>query len=165
MLLRKSSTATGRYHGSSRRSAICPHNRRPSGIGVVLDNTQIGLVGMMVQTVEHVRRFAHRRRNDPRVKRPIIAGHVGVEDRAGIDAIFGVDGTAALRAATGPEILAIRRRGCPVIPDRSHRVPVVRVDDRGAGRDVVVVADVPLCHVDEMKIAEASRRVGHTGET
>jgi len=41
---------------------------------------------------------------------------------------------------------------------------VVRVDDGGAGGDVVVVADVPLRHVDEVMVAEASRRVGHTGE-
>ncbi len=38
------------------------------------------------------------------------------------------------------------------------------VDDGGAGGDVVVVADVPLRHVDEMMIAEAARRIGHAGE-
>ena len=40
----------------------------------------------------------------------------------------------------------------------------MRVDDRGAGGDIVVVADVPLRHVDQMEIAEAARRVGHAGE-
>lgn len=39
--------------------------RCTGGVGVVLDDAQIGLVGMMVQAVEHVGRFAHRRRNDP----------------------------------------------------------------------------------------------------
>ena len=33
---------------------------------------------LMVQAVEHVRRFAHRRRNDPCVKRSIVAGHTHV---------------------------------------------------------------------------------------
>ena len=41
---------------------------------------------------------------------------------------------------------------------------MVRVDDGGTGGDVVVVADVPLRHVDEVMVAEASRRVGHSGE-
>ena len=41
---------------------------------------------------------------------------------------------------------------------------VVGVDDGGAGGDVVVVADVPLRHVDEMVVAEAARRIGHAGE-
>jgi hypothetical protein len=43
-------------------------------------------------------------------------------------------------------------------------MPVVRVDDGGAGGDIVVVADVPLRHVDEMMVAETPRRVGHAGE-
>jgi hypothetical protein len=41
---------------------------------------------------------------------------------------------------------------------------VVRVDDGSTGGDVIVIADVPLRHVDEVKIAEASRRIGHAGE-
>ena len=71
---------------------------------------------------------------------------------------------ARARATSGSEILAVRRRGRPVVPDRRHRMPVVRVDDGGAGGDVVVVADVPLRHVDEMMVAEAARRVGHASE-
>ena len=43
-------------------------------------------------------------------------------------------------------------------------MPVVGVDDGGAGGDVVVVADVPLRDVDQMVVAEAARRVGHAGE-
>ena len=47
----------------------------------------------------------------------------------------------------------------------NHRLmPVMRVDDRGAGGDMVLVADVPLRHVDQVEIAEAARRVGHAGE-
>lgn len=38
-------------------------------------------------------RFAHRRRNDPRVERSIVAGHMGVEHCAGVDPLFRVDGT------------------------------------------------------------------------
>jgi hypothetical protein len=45
--------------------------RRSGGVGVMLEDAQIGLVGMMVQAIEHVRRFTHRRRNDPRVGRPV----------------------------------------------------------------------------------------------
>ena len=43
-------------------------------------------------------------------------------------------------------------------------MPVVRVDDGGAGGDVVVVADVPLRHVDEVMVTETARCVGHAGE-
>ena len=81
---------------------------RAGGVGVVLDDAQIGLVSVMVQTIEHVGRFAHRCRNDPRVNRSIMAGHVRVENSAGVDAVFGVDGTAGSRAASCPEILPIR---------------------------------------------------------
>jgi hypothetical protein len=73
----------------------------------VLDDAQIGLVGVMVQAVEHVRRFAHRRRNDPRVERSVMAGHMRVEHRTGVDAVFGVDGPARARATSGPEILSV----------------------------------------------------------
>jgi hypothetical protein len=43
-------------------------------------------------------------------------------------------------------------------------MPLVCIDDGGAGGNVVVVADVPLRHVDEVVIAEAARRIGHAGE-
>ena len=76
--------------------------RRAGGVGVVLDDAQIGLVGMMVQAVEHVRRFAHRRRNDPRVERSVMAGHVRIEHRARVDAVFGVNGAARSGAAVTP---------------------------------------------------------------
>ena len=45
--------------------------RCPSGIGVVLGDAQIGLVGMVVQPVEDVGGLAHRCRDDPRVKWPV----------------------------------------------------------------------------------------------
>jgi hypothetical protein len=41
---------------------------------------------------------------------------------------------------------------------------MMRVDDGGAGGDIVLVADVPLRQVDQMKVAEAARRVGHAGK-
>jgi hypothetical protein len=41
---------------------------------------------------------------------------------------------------------------------------LVRVGDGGTGSDVIVVADVPLRHVDEVMVAKAARRVGHAGE-
>jgi hypothetical protein len=43
-------------------------------------------------------------------------------------------------------------------------MPVVRVDDGGAGGDVVVVTDVPLRHVDEVMVTKTARCVGHAGE-
>jgi hypothetical protein len=138
--------------------------RRSGGVSVMLEDAQIGLVGMMVQAIEHVRRFTHRHRNDPRVGRPVMTGHVRIEHRAGVDAVFGIDGTARARTASDPEILPVRRQACPAVPDRRHRMPVVRVDDGGAGDDVVVVADVPLRHVDEVMVAEPPRRVGHAGD-
>ena len=42
---------------------------------------------------------------------------------------------------------------------------VMGVDDGGARGDVIVVADVPLRHVDETMIAEAARGIGHARET
>ncbi len=39
-----------------------------------------------------------------------------------------------------------------------------RVDNSGAGGDVVVVVDVPLRHVDEVMVAKAARPIGHEGE-
>ena len=41
---------------------------------------------------------------------------------------------------------------------------VGRVDNSGAGGDVVVVAVVPLRHVDEVMVAKAARLIGHAGE-
>jgi hypothetical protein len=110
--------------------------RRTGGVCVVLDDAQIGLVGVMVQTVEHVRRFAHRRRNDPRVEWSVMAGHMRVEHRAGIDAVFGIDGPARTRATSGPEILSVRRRGYVPSSPVAASDACGRVDDGGAGGDV-----------------------------
>lgn len=40
----------------------------------------------------------------------------------------------------------------------------MRVDDGGSGRDIILVADMPLRHVDQMEMAEAARCVDHAGE-
>ena len=122
---------------------------RAGGIGVVLGDAQVGLVRVMVQPVENVGRLAHRRRDHPGVERSVLAGHVSIEDHAGVDAVLGVDGAAGSGATAGAEILAVRGRGRTVVPDRGHRMSVMGVDDGGAGGDVVVVADVPLRHVDQ----------------
>src|ERR1700679_1712498 len=85
---------------------------------------------MMVQDVEHVWCFAHRRRNDPLVERPVMA-----RDRC--------VGSMPYFALTEPPPAGntfVRERGRPVVPDRGHRVPVVCVYDRG---DVGVVVDMP----------------------
>ncbi len=68
--------------------------RCSSGIGVMLGDAQIGLVGMVVQTVKDVGGLAHRCRDDPCIERPIAARHMGVEYGAGIDAVFRIDGAA-----------------------------------------------------------------------
>ena len=60
--------------------------RRTGGVGVMLEDARIGLLSMMVQAVEHKGRFAHRCRNDPRIERSVMAGHVRIEHRAGVDA-------------------------------------------------------------------------------
>jgi hypothetical protein len=52
-----------------------------------------------VQPIEDVGGLAHRCGDDPRVKRPVAARHVSVEDSARIDAVFGVDGTAGFGTA------------------------------------------------------------------
>ena len=41
---------------------------------------------------------------------------------------------------------------------------VVHVDDGGARGDVIVVPDMPLRHVHEVVVADAVRRIGHTGQ-
>ena len=56
---------------------------RAGGIAVVLANAQIGLVHMMQQVIQDVRRFAHRRGDHPRVERAVAAGDVGIDDEAG----------------------------------------------------------------------------------
>ncbi len=61
---------------------------RPGRVGVVLGNPKVGLVDMVQQPVEHVRRFAHRRGNDPSMERTVTAGDVRVDHRAGVDAIY-----------------------------------------------------------------------------
>ena len=67
-------------------------------------------------------------------------------------------------ASASTEVLAIRGRRRAVIPNRGHRVSVMDVDDGGPSGNVVVVADMPLRHVDEMMVAEAARCVGHTSQ-
>jgi len=38
---------------------------------------------------------------------------------------------------------------------------MVRLDDDRAAGDVVVLVDVPLCHVDQVVVAHAAGRIGH----
>src|SRR6516165_8348001 len=90
---------------------------------------------------------------------------MGIEDNAGIDAVLGVDGASGPGASASTEVLAIRGRRRAVIPNRGHRVSVMDVDDGGSSGNVVVVADMPLRHVDQMMVAEAARCVGHAADT
>src|SRR3954469_5271592 len=89
---------------------------------------------------------------------------MGVEDNAGIDAVLGVDSASGPGASASTEVLAVRGRGRAIVPDRCHRVSVMNVDDGGSSGDVVVVADMPLRHVDQMMVAEAARCVGHASQ-
>ena len=81
---------------------------RAGGVGVMLGDAQVGLVHVVVQPIEDIRRLAHRRGEHLRMERPILARHVGVKNRAGIDAVLGVDGAAGSRTAAGAEVLAVR---------------------------------------------------------
>ena len=56
--------------------------RRSDGVGVMLDDAQIGLVSVMVQAIEHLRRFAHYHRNDPSSERFVMTEHMRIEHRA-----------------------------------------------------------------------------------
>jgi len=40
-------------------------------------------------------------------------------------------------------------------------MPMVRLDDDGAARGVIVLVDVPLRHVDQVMVAQATGRTGH----
>src|SRR4051794_21707400 len=73
----------------------------------------------------------------------------------------GTDATAAQAVSSsgapcGPEILSISGRSRAVVPDRRHRVFVIGVDNRRACGDVVVIAYMPLRHVEEMEISPAA---------
>src|SRR3954463_2005131 len=88
-----------------------------------------------------------------------------IDPRAGVNALFGIARTARSGVASGSEVLAVRRRGCPVVPDRRHGMLMVHIDDGSASSDVIVVADMPLRYVDEVEVTEATRCIGHAGET
>ena len=81
---------------------------RAGGVGVVFGDTQVGLVRLVMQSVENVWRLAHRRGNHSGVERALSAGHMGVEDNARIDAVPGIDGAAGSGATAGAEVLAVR---------------------------------------------------------
>nr|ANC67938.1 histidine kinase [Xanthobacter flavus] len=64
---------------------------------------------------------------------------MGVEANAGIDAVFGVDGSLASPAAAGPNELAVRGRGGALTPDVGEGMGMMGVDDRyasGEGRGI-----------------------------
>lgn len=42
---------------------------------------------------------------------------------------------------------------------------MVRVDDGGTGGDIIVIANVPLGHIDQVVIAEATRGISHASQT
>ena len=126
------------------------------GIGVVLGDTQIGLVRMMMQPVENVRRLTHCCRDHSSVEWSVSAGHMRVEDNAGIDAVLCVDSATRSCTAAGAEITGRPRMSRPIIvPDSRHWVFVVRIDDGGTPGDIIVVADVPLRDVDQVVMAQA----------
>ena len=81
---------------------------RASSVGVVLGDAQVGLMRLVMQAVENVWRLAHCRGDHRRVERSVSAGHMGIEDNAGINAVLGVDRAAGSSASAGAEILAIR---------------------------------------------------------
>jgi len=108
----------------------------------------------MHQAVEDVRRLAHHRRDHLRIEQAIAPGDLRVEHEPRLDAVFGVDRAASASAPAGPEILAVRRGGRAIVPDRRHRMLVVCVDDGGPRGDVVVVADVPLRHIHQVVVAD-----------
>ena len=105
----------------------------------MLANAQVSLVRVMHEAVEDVRRLAHRRRDYPRVEWAVAARDVGIDHEPRVVAVFGVHRAAGAAAARRPKILAVRGGGRAVVPDRRQRMLVMRVDDRGAGRDVVGV--------------------------
>ena len=76
-------------------------------------NSEVGLVGVVVQGVQDVRRFALRRVNHLDAEGAVLAGVEGVEHCFGVDAVFGVHVPAATGPSARPKILAVggRRRG------------------------------------------------------
>ncbi len=83
--------------------------RRGGRVGIMLNDPQIGLMGVVVKAVENVRGLALRGGDNAGEERPEPAGHVGVEDAAGINAVFRVDVAGARGPAAGAEVPAIRR--------------------------------------------------------
>ncbi len=119
------------------------------------------------RAVQDVRRFALGGSDDLDPVWPVSSRDVGVEHRAGIDPVFRAftSRPPAVARAAGTKILSVGGGGCAVIRVCRLRMFVMRVDDRGARGDVVVVVDVPLRDVDQVMVGQAVRGVGHARQT
>ena len=82
---------------------------RAGGVGVVLGDAQVGLVRVVHQAVQHVRRLTDRRGDDLSVEGVVAPGDVRVDHEPRVDAVLGVDRAAAAGASTRPEVLAVGR--------------------------------------------------------
>ena len=81
--------------------------REPCRVGVVLLDTQVGLV--VQQAVEHIGRVAHAYVDHLGVERRVLVGYMGVEGSSRAVAIFRVDVAGTFGLAAGAEVLAVRR--------------------------------------------------------
>ena len=86
-------------------------------------------MGMEMEAVEDVGGFTLRGGDDAGRERPEPTRHMGIENAAGIDAVFCIDVAGACGTAAGAEILTAGRGSRAVIPDGGIKVLVVRVDD------------------------------------
>ena len=79
---------------------------RAARVGVVF--LQFERRPVMQQAVEHVRRFAGRRRDHFAAERAVLIRHVRIEQHAGVGAVFGVDTAVAATASASTKILPVR---------------------------------------------------------
>jgi len=131
----------------------------PAGVGVMLDDPEIG--AMAGEAIEDIGRFMRGGRDHIDVVRPALIGNMGIEAKAMIDAIAGVDVAARCAALRAPEELAIRTGGSAVAPYAREWQAVMRVDEDGQRRAVAVVADIGVMGLQELIARHALACGGH----
>ena len=163
MLLRTNSTATARYHGSSSRSAICPHNGEAIGIGGVFGDRQVGVV--VENAAEDIAGFARRAGDGLSTVDAVLIGGVGIKLQGAVVVaeIARIDAAEQTFPLHG-EALAIGRGPASVTPDGAECLAVMVIDQGGIGGLERGVAQEPSAGVLQGFGGECVDALAHGGE-